>query len=542
MEKKKKKFKKAVLLLFPLLIIYYLSSIYFVKEIYYYNSSKSFMTCVVYASIILTALFMVIFTIRGFKCIKKNKTKSYVWYFIFIIIFIICELFASINISKISNSLSKITNKEAGYSTSLVTLSSSKINKINDLDDENLIGMISDTNNVEGYKLPMEIVKSKKIDKKSIVSYDDFTSMLADLYNKKIDAMFVSSSYVSMFASLDGYENIGNDTKVIYEKNKKVIKKTSESNKTLNEPFTLLIMGVDSTSTSLKKNNSFNGDTLMLITFNPNTMNATILSIPRDTRVPIVCTRSKAKNKINTTGAYGADCVMDTITNFTGIKIDYWVKVNFKGVVSLVDALGGVDIDVPYSFCEQDSNREFGNSTIYIEKGRQTLNGEQALAFARNRHPWPQYCGKKYSKYTSNDFIRGQNQQQIVKAMTNKLKDVRSLSQLYKLLDIAGDNLDTNIDKDTMITGFDTFKNIIFNSKNINSEDFVGTQRLYLSGYDNTINGIYYFEYSTESLKEIVDAMKINLEIKNPEMDKEFSFSINSPYEDTQIGKGTYKK
>ena len=542
MEKKKKKFKKAVLLLFPLLIIYYLSSIYFVKEIYYYNSSKSFMTYVVYASIILTALFMVIFTIRGFKCIKKNKTKSYVWYFIFIIIFIICELFVSINISKISNSLSKITNKEAGYSTSLVTLSSSKINKINDLDDENLIGMISDTNNVEGYKLPMEIVKSKKIDKKSIVSYDDFTSMLADLYNKKIDAMFVSSSYVSMFASLDGYENIGNDTKVIYEKNKKVIKKTSESNKTLNEPFTLLIMGVDSTSTSLKKNNSFNGDTLMLITFNPNTMNATILSIPRDTRVPIVCTRSKAKNKINTTGAYGADCVMDTITNFTGIKIDYWVKVNFKGVVSLVDALGCVDIDVPYSFCEQDSNREFGNSTIYIEKGRQTLNGEQALAFARNRHPWPQYCGKKYSKYTSNDFIRGQNQQQIVKAMTNKLKDVRSLSQLYKLLDIAGDNLDTNIDKDTMITGFDTFKNIIFNSKNINSEDFVGTQRLYLSGYDNTINGIYYFEYSTESLKEIVDTMKINLEIKNPEMDKEFSFSINSPYEDTQIGKGTYKK
>ena len=113
---------------------------------------------------------------------------------------------------------------------------------------------------------------------------------------------------------------------------------------------------------------------------------------------------------------------------------------------------------------------------------------------------------------------------------------------LFNELDIAGDNLDTNIDKDTMITGFDTFKNIIFNSKNINSEDFVGTQRLYLSGYDNTINGIYYFEYSTESLKEIVDTMKINLEIKNPEMDKEFSFSINSPYEDTQIGKGTYKK
>lgn len=112
---------------------------------------------------------------------------------------------------------------------------------------------------------------------------------------------------------------------------------------------------------------------------------------------------------------------------------------------------------------------------------------------------------------------------------------------MYEILNIVGDNIDTNIDKDTMITGFDTFKSLIFNSKNINSDDFIGTQRLYLSGHDNMINGIYYFEYSKKSLNEVVDAMEINLEIKEPEMDKDFSFSINKPYKDTQIGKGTYK-
>ncbi len=541
MEKKKKRFKWPVLILFPLLIAYYIISGYFVKEIYYYNSSKSFMTYIVYGAIFLTSLLIVIFTIKGFKCIKKNKTKSYVWYFIFIIIFIAGELFVSININKISNSLSKITNKESGYSTSLVALKSSSIKDIKNLDDSK-IGMINDSNNIEGYSIPMEIVKEKKINEENIASYDSFTEMLKDLYNNEIDAMFISSSYVSMFATEEGFENIADETKVIYEKNKKAVKKQSTSGKTLSEPFTLLIMGVDSSSSSLKKSNSFNGDTLMLITFNPNTMNATILSIPRDTRVPIVCTKSKAKNKINSTGAYGADCVMDTITNFTGIEIDYWVKVNFQGVISLVDALGGIDVDIPYAFCESDSKRRFGNNTIYLEKGPQTLNGEQTLAFARNRHTWPRYCGKKYSNYTSNDFIRGQNQQQIVKATVNKLKGIRSLSDIYRVLDIVGDNIDTNIDKNTMITGFDTFKNIIFNSKNINSDDFIGTQRLYLSGHDNMINGIYYFEYSTQSLKEIVDAMKINLEIKKPEMDKEFSFSINNPYEDVQIGKDVYKK
>lgn len=540
MEKKKKKFKKASLLVFLLLIIYYVSSGYFVNEIYYYNSSKSFMTYVVYSVIIITALLLVIFTYAGLKSIKTNKKKSYALYFIFIILFIATEIFVTININKISNSLSKITEKEAGYSSSLVVLKDSSYKSIDDVKDKK-IGMINDSNNIEGYTIPMEIVEEEKIDKENIVSYDSFVEMLTDLYEEEIDAVFVSSSYVSMFVTEAGFENIADKTKVIYEKNEKAAKKQSTSDKTLNEPFTLLIMGVDSSSSSLKKSNSFNGDTLMLITFNPNTMNATILSIPRDTRVPIVCTKSKAKNKINSTGAYGADCVKDTITNFTGIEIDYWVKVNFQGVISLVDALGGIEVDIPYAFCESNSQRKFGNNTIYLEKGLQTLNGEQTLAFARNRHPWPQYCGKKYSNYTSNDFIRGQNQQQIIKAVVNKLKNIKSLSQIYDILDIVGDNIDTNVDKDTMITGFDTFKNIIFNSKNINSDDFIGTQRLYLSGYDNTINGIYYFEYYKQSLNEIVDAMEINLELKEPEMDKEFSFSINNPYEDTQIGKGTYK-
>ncbi len=538
--KSRKKIKKAIFPIAAFLITYYVVSCYFVNSVYYYSSNKSFMNYIVYGIIILTALLIVIFTVKAYKVIKKNKTKSYVWYLIFLGLFIFIEAFISININRISNSINKITKKQTGYSSSIITLKDNDINSINDLDDKT-IGIISDPNNMEGYVIPMEIVNENNLKNENLAKYDDFIEMLNDLYNKKIDAMFVSSSYVSMFVTNDGFENIASDTKVIYEKSKKQTTKKTYSSKTLNEPFTLLIMGVDSDSNSLAKSNSFNGDTLILITFNPNTMNATILSIPRDTRVPIVCTKYKSKNKINSAAYYGTDCVMDTITSFTGIKIDYWVKVNFQGVISLVDALGGVEVDVPYAFCESNSKRKFGNNTIFIEKGRQILNGEQALAFARNRHTWPSYCGRKYSNYTSNDFIRGQNQQQLVKATVNKLKDIKSLSRIYDILDIVGDNIATNIDKDTMISGFDTFKNIIFNSKNVNGDDFIGTQRLYLSGYDNTINNIYYFEYYKQSLDEITNAMKVNLELKQPNVQKDFSFSINRPYEDKQIGKGTYK-
>lgn len=538
---KRSKFKKMVLLILPLLLVFYAATVYFIKEIYYYNSKESFMQYIVYASIIIAAILIIVMTVLSLTSIKKNKLKSYIKVIVILIILILGEYFITFNLNKVSDSIAKVTNNYTNYSTSLIVMKDSNIKSVSDLKNKK-IGIISDTNNTEGYSLAMELVKKEKININSLKSYDDYKEMLNDLYQNKINAVLISSSYKNIYATDDDFSNIGSKVKEISKKTKKVKKNNnSKKGKVLTEPFTILLVGVDSDSESLKNSNSFNGDTLMLITFNPNTLNTTILSIPRDTRVPIACTKNKGKNKINSSSNYGIDCVEDTITNFTGIQIDYWVKVNFQGVTSLVDALDGIEIDIPYAFCEQDSKRRFGQHTIYVEKGRQTLDGEKALAFARNRHPWPQYCGKKYSQYNSNDFVRGQNQQLIINAIANKLKSINSLSQIYDILDIVGDNIDTNIDKDTMITGFDTFKNIISKSKNIKSEDFIGTQRLYLSGYDNTINGIYYFEYYKGSLKDVTDAMKINLEIKKPVMDKDFSFSINSPYENKQIGKGTYK-
>ncbi len=539
MEKKKKKFKKATLLVIPLLIIYYISSFYFANSVYFYNSSKSIMNYIVYGTIILSGLFVVLFTFFAIKAIKKNKISTYVCFFILIILFLSAQLFISFNLNKVSNSLKKVTSSHSTYSGSLIVMKNSKITSINDLEDEE-IGIISDRNNIEAYQIALEIVEENDIDKENLVYYDTFDEMLNDLYDEKITGAFVSSSYATLFATNDNFNDINEKVKVLSKKEKKV-KKQTNSSKTLTEPFSVLLMGVDSEKESLASSSSLNGDSLMLITFNPNTMNATILSIPRDTYVPIACYKNKAKNKINAAAYGGAECMIETIEDLTEIEIDYWVKINFKGVVKLVDALGGIEVDVPYSFCEQDSNRKFGNNTIYIDKGKQVLNGEQTLAFARNRHPWPQYCGKKYSNYTSNDFIRGQNQQQIVNAMLNELKSINSLSEIYDILDVVGNSIDTNIDKETMITGFDTFKNMLLKSKNINNEDFVGTQRLYLSGYDKMMNGIYYYMYYKQSLEEIVEAMEINLEIKKPEMDKEFSFSINNPFENKQIGKGTYK-
>ena len=145
----------------------------------------------------------------------------------------------------------------------------------------------------------MELIKNEKLnDKNTIIDYDDLSSLISDLYKKKLDAIIISSNYKVMFKTIETYSKIDEETKVLKSlektyKKSEINKITGEEDITLNknssitEPFTLLLMGVDATGDKLDKNSTGNGDSLMLITFNPKTLNATILSIPRDSYVYI---------------------------------------------------------------------------------------------------------------------------------------------------------------------------------------------------------------------------------------------------------------
>ena len=239
MKKKNRKFKYMVLFLLPLLLVYYISSVYFIKEVFYYNSSKSFMVYIVYLTSIITIISIIIFTISALKCIKKNKAKNYIIFIIFIILFIVGEIFINYNLNKISSSIKKVTNNYVTYSSSLIVLNENKYQEISDL---NSIGIISDKSNIEGYVIPKEIIKEKNINNNKIVNYDDFIVMLDDLYDKKIDGVFVSSSYATMFSSNDKYQDIKNNVTVIESKTKKLKKQNKSSNKTLKEPFSVLLI------------------------------------------------------------------------------------------------------------------------------------------------------------------------------------------------------------------------------------------------------------------------------------------------------------
>ena len=536
--KKKKSFLFKLGIIFSLVII--ISTVYFIYSIILLSGIETLLRIIGISLISIISLLLSIFLLRFGK--KKKKLK-------FIVLLIISLLysaiivFASFNVNKAYSTISSISSSETIYSSSVVALIDDQAETLDDIGN-NKIGILNDESSIDGYQIPQDIIKEKKL-KNKLQEYDSYVELLKAFYNEEVKYVFLPTNYGILFQTMDGYENIEHDTKVLYSKEKKVKKTNVSKNKKITKPFTLLLMGVDSEVESIS-GSSFNGDSLMLITFNPNTLSTTILSIPRDTYVPIACFAGKKKNKITHAAWYGEDCMINTIENFTGINIDYYMKINFKGVVKLVDALGGVEIDVPYNFCEQNSNREFGDKMVYVEQGLHKLNGEQVLAFARNRHPNPTWCSSKWTNYNSNDFIRGQNQQKIVQALLNKLKDIKSLDTIYKLLDTIGSSMETNMSTTEMLSFYDIGKDILSKSKNSNVSDLIGMQRLYISGQDAYIYepssglNLYNFIPYQGSVDDVIKAMKINLELEQKQVIKKFSFDINEPYVETVIGKGVY--
>ena len=493
----------------------------------------------------------ILFIILSLRFLKKyKKLKLFIVVFLMLLFSAFC-VFAAFNISKVYGSIVKVTKHSdyITYSSSLVTMKENKADSLDDIGNDKL-GVLKDDTSIEGYIIPNLVIKNKGLDNET-ERYDSYISMIDALKKGEINYIFLPTNYSIMFGSIEGYENLKDTTKIIYTQTKKERKDSAgkKNIKPVTEPFTILLMGVDSEVEGIA-NSSFNGDSLMLITFNPKTLTSTILSIPRDSYVPISCFNNKKKNKITHAAWRGEECMQSTIENLLDVDIDYYVKINFKGVVKLVDTMGGVEIDVPYSLCEQNSSRQWGKNTVYIEKGKQNLTGEQALAYSRNRHPNPDMCSAKWTSYYSDDFVRGQHQQEVVMALLDKLKGVKNLDTMYSLLDTISNNMNTNMSTEQILSLYNVFKDIAAKSSNDSDmASLLGIQRLYLNGYSQRIYdyggtnlSLYNYVLYDSSVKAVSNAMKENLGIKKPKVIKKFSFNINNPYEEVVIGKDNTSK
>lgn len=531
---KEKKNKVLSITLTVLQILSFLAFLYLAYSIYLINGVENELRYIGIAVLFLLNLGVIILR----KITKNRKVILVILYILLCLIFILGQSILGYYIHKTYQTINSINKDTVTYASSLVVLKSSNVKAVDALKDKK-IGIVVNKKSIDEYILANQIVKNDKLDEiATIVEYDNITTMFKDLYKESIDAVLTTKNYVSMFKSLEGYEKIQEETKIIdeiektYKKNE-ISKITGESetvynsNASITEPFTILLMGVDSTDEALDKNSTGNGDALMLITFNPKTLNATILSIPRDSYVYLP--NMGTENKITHAAWGGTSNMINTIERFTDIDINYYVKINFKGVVKLVDLLGGIKVNVPIDFCEQDSNRNWGDSTICLDEGEQTLNGEQALALARHR-----------KTLLTGDLQRGTNQQLVVQGMLNSAKNIKSANQALSILDTLSNNMDTNFTTKQLLSFYDIFKVILETSSN--KDNLINIQKLYLSGvtqgiYDERTDLVLSdYILNQSSLDQCIKAMKDNLSKDSETFIKEFDFDIEDPYETTTIG------
>lgn len=538
-ETREKKSKiKIVLSIF--LIIALACSIFAIYEIFLLSSIETLIRYIVIGILIFIDLIL-FFKVRMASKKRKKKRSKRIGLISFMLIYSLICFAVGLVIAYFYGQLNSINKAYVTYTSDLVVMSDNTAEEVSDIKDYT-IGILKDKDSPDGYIIPQEMIKENKLeDDNEIKQYDDYSTMLVDLYAGDVDAIFITDNYVDMFSNVTGYEDVGTDTKIILSKDKKMKKsdtsdeELSSSGKSITEPFTMLLMGIDSTDEVLEKNAIANGDTLILITFNPKTLNATMISIPRDSYVPIACWSDKAENKITHAAGYGTDCMMQTIENYFGINIDYYAKINFKGLVKLVDAVGGVEVNVDASqtLCTDDSSR---GSQVCIEPGLQTLNGEQALVYARNR-----------KQLVNGDFGRGLHQQEIVMALLDKMKNITKVSSFMDILDTISNSLDTNLTTKQILSFYNVGKDIIKRSASKEASNLINIQQLYLQGqgqmiYDERMRMVLYnYVPNEQSKKDVVRAMKENLGLVEHKVIKEFSFSINEPYEKEVIGYGPYK-
>ncbi|MGM7683408.1 LCP family protein [Cytobacillus sp. Hm23] len=247
--------------------------------------------------------------------------------------------------------------------------------------------------------------------------------------------------------------------------------------------ISILFMGVD--DSEARGSGNSRTDALLLATFNEEEKSVKLLSIPRDSYVYIPSVGYN--DKINHAHAFGGpDGAVETVENLLDIPVDYFVKLNFNAFVDLVDALDGIEVDVPITFSEQDSQDRKG--AIYLEQGLQTLNGEEALALARTRK-------------IDSDLKRGERQQLVMKAIAEKAASLGSVTKYSAIIEALGNNIKTNLTFDEMISFYD-YATSSFTIDN-----------LQLQGSNAMIDGIYYYDLDDQQLENIKQELKTHLNV-----------------------------
>ena len=333
-------------------------------------------------------------------------------------------------ISKTGSLLTSITNvtKHAKNTVSVVVKQSSDIKNKSQLNGLS-VGTLRTIGTQGSSKALKELSKDGILMNQS--EYDSLSAMLEAFYKGEVDSIIINESSRSQILDMESYADFDNNTRVVYQTSYKV-ENTDKANAVsdiTSKPFNVLISGSDTRGGFDENGRS---DVIMVATINPKTSTILLTSVPRDFYVTTACDAADgcmqgALDKITHTGIHGTNTTKRTVEQLLGIEINYTFKVGFDTVTDLVDALGGVDVYVEPGYAVT-------TSTFSVHEGTNHLDGEHALAYARERY-----------SYTEGDRQRTKNQQQVLMGIVNEATKPSVITKYASIMDAMANTFSTTM-------------------------------------------------------------------------------------------------
>ncbi|EGC69558.1 cell envelope-like function transcriptional attenuator common domain protein [Enterococcus casseliflavus ATCC 12755] len=247
----------------------------------------------------------------------------------------------------------------------------------------------------------------------------------------------------------------------------------------VNSKFGILLMGVDNDAEREKTEHldSARTDSLIYMVYDGENKKIDMVSLPRDiwtniydgTGTGTIATTAK----INSAFTIGEeDATIETVQNYLQLPIDYYVNINFTSFEKIIDAIGGITVDVPYDINKKYTSDNTGETLI--PEGRQLLNGEQALIFARIRK-------------MDTDVDRGNRQQEVIEAAIHQALKINNVTKYQEILDSVSEDVNTNFKFEdlvslagNMLSGFDIQKHTF---EWYDGESYDGQSIVYIQDY-----------------------------------------------------------
>lgn len=336
--------------------------------------------------------------------------------------------------SKTGGLLSSMTNvaKHSKNTISVVVKESSDMKKKSDLAGHS-VGTLANINTTGSKKILKELTNSGiSMEQKE---FGSMTEMLGSFYNGEVDSIVISESSRSQITDIDAYKDFDNNTRIVYQTSYKV-ENTDKANAVSNittTPFNVLISGSDTRGGFDENGRS---DVIMVATVNPKTGTILLTSVPRDFYVTTACDagdgcQQGALDKITHTGIHGTNTTKRTVEQLLGIEINYTFKVGFDTVTDIVDAVGGIDVNVEPGY---ECSNFLHAPGLSVHAGVNHLNGEQALGYARERYA-----------YTEGDRQRTKNQQQVLMGIVDKITSPAIVTNYASIMDSMSDTFSTTM-------------------------------------------------------------------------------------------------